>query len=122
MSFESFAITLGGSETQVYRMPAYTKTESGEYAILPRTGAIRVSAYNANGSAQNVTLKLKTIFDLEPRTIGAIDIEAGGMQQWPVPVSLGPGDYVTAVSSASSGITLSGSVAASPIAPQTAAN
>jgi len=122
MSFESFAISLGASETRVFRMPAYTKTEAGEYAILPRSGAIRVSVYNGNGSAENVTLKLKTIFDLAPKTIGAIDVPSGEVAQWPVPISLGPGDYVTAVSSASSGITLSGSVAASPIAPQTAAN
>lgn len=120
MSFESFAITLAASDTRVFRMPAYTKTEEGLYAILPRSGAIRLSAFNPTGGAEQVTVKLKTIFDLEPVTIGTLDVPAGEVRQWPVPVSLGPGDFVTAVGSVGGSIVMSGSVAASPVSPQTA--
>lgn len=121
MSFESFAVTLGTSDTLVYRMPSYTKTEDGEYAILPRSGALRIGFYNSDSSARTATIKVKTIFDQTPVTIGTISLDAGETKQWPVPVSLGPGDYMVAVGSAASQIVASGSVAASPIAPQTAA-
>lgn len=121
MSFESFAVTLGTSDTQVYQMPSYTKTEDGEYAILPKSGALRIGFYNADSSTRTATIKVKTIFDLTPVTIGVISLSAGETKQWPVPISLGPGDFITAAGSVASQVVASGSVAASPIAPQTAA-
>jgi len=120
MSFESFAIPLGSSDTLVFQMPSYTKTRDGEYAILPKSGAIRFSVYNGNGGTQTATVKLKTIFDLEPVTIGTLEVSAGETLQWPVPISLGPGDFVTAVGSVADDLVVSGSAAASPVSPQTA--
>lgn len=121
MSFKSFAITLGTSDTQVFQMPSYTKTEDGEYAILPLSGALRIGFYNSDSSTRTATIKVKTIFDLTPVTIGVISLDAGETKQWPVPISLGPGDYIVAAGSVAAKIVASGSVAASPIAPQTAA-
>lgn len=120
MSFESFAITLGTSDTLVFQMPSYTKTEDGEFALLPKSGALRIGFFNADSSTRTATIKLKTIFDLTPVTIGTISLTAGETKQWPVPLSLGPGDFVAASGSVASQIVVSGSVAASPIAPQTA--
>jgi len=120
MSFESFAVTLDTSDSLVFQMPSYSKTRDGEYAILPKSGAVRVSVYNANGSSQTATVKVKTIFDLEPVTIGELEIPAGDTLQWPVPISLGPGDFVTAVGSVADDLVVSGSAAASPVSPQTA--
>lgn len=122
MSFESFAKTLTTSDQIIYRMPAYTKTDEGEYAILPKSGAIRVSFYNSDASARTVTLKLKTIFDQTPVTVGVVSVDAGEVKQFPVPLSMGPGDYVTALASTAGVVTLSGAVTASPIAPQTTSN
>lgn len=121
MSFKSFAITLGTSDTQVFQMPSYTKTEDGEYAILPLSGALRIGFYNSDSSTRTATIKVKTIFDLTPVTIGVISLDAGETKQWPVPISIGPGDYIVAAGSVAAKIVASGSVAASPIAPQTAA-
>ena len=120
MSFESFAITLGTSNTLVFQMPSYTKTRDGEYSILPQSGAVRLSVYNANGSAQTATIKVKTIFDLDPVTVGTLEVPAGDTLEWPVPISLGPGDFVTAVGSVADDLVVSGSAAASPVSPQTA--
>ena len=120
MSFESFRTVLGTSDTHIYQMPAYEKTEEGEYAILPKSGAIRLSIYNSSGASVDATLKLKTIFDLAPVTIGVISVDAGEVVQYPVPVSMGPGDTIVGAGSTGSVLTISGTVAASPIAPQTA--
>jgi len=120
MSFESFSKPLSTSDEMVFRMPAYKKTRDGEYAILPQSGAIRVSVYNSTASAETATIKLKTIFDIDPVTIGEIEVGANTVEQFPVPISLGPGDFVTALAGSNSAITLSGTVTASPIAPQTA--
>jgi len=120
MSFESFATTLGTADTLVYQMPSYTKTEDGEYAILPKSGALRLSFYNADATTRTATIKVKTIFNLEPVTVGVISLDAAETKEWPIPLSLGPGDFITAAGSVAGEVTISGSVAATPIAPQTA--
>ena len=121
MSFDPLIKEVGTAEAQVFQMPAYEKTKAGEYAILPKKGAIRLSANNSTGSIIRLTIKQKTLMSLNPLPIGELDVPANGEAQWPVPISLGPGEYVTASADAT-GLTLTGSVAASPLAPQTAAN
>lgn len=120
MSFNSIAVRLQTTSTEIYQMPAYEKTEDGEYAILPKSGAARLAFHNTAGSAQEVDIRVKTIFDLEPVSVGTFSIAAGETKEWPVPLSLGPGDFIVAFADTANAVVVSGSIVASPISPETA--